>query len=73
MTNGTTGTMVPQGQTLLSAGSDPISEGRRSYIGNLKYVDYEKYTGQPFCARGQGCCPVDQVDRASHNLVPISR
>lgn len=28
---------IPQGCTILSAGSDPISEGRRIYIGNLKY------------------------------------
>ncbi|KAH8197525.1 hypothetical protein TruAng_008308 [Truncatella angustata] len=27
----------PQGQTIMSAGPDPISEGRRIYIGNLKY------------------------------------
>ncbi|KAK9773478.1 hypothetical protein SCAR479_09810 [Seiridium cardinale] len=36
-TNNTAQLVNPQGQTILSAGSDPISEGRRIYIGNLKY------------------------------------
>ncbi|KAI4601642.1 heteroproteinous nuclear ribonucleoprotein A0 [Pestalotiopsis sp. 9143b] len=37
LNSGATGNMVPQGQTQLSAGNDPISEGRRIYIGNLDY------------------------------------
>ncbi|KAK6206561.1 hypothetical protein LQW54_007631 [Pestalotiopsis sp. IQ-011] len=37
LNSGATGTMAPQAQTQLSAGSDPISEGRRIYIGNLDY------------------------------------